>query len=90
LTSDVQALVKSGDRLFGGASVLCAECARGRTFVVYIVWGQGGWFSEIKHEREGIVFVPKKIQKDGIQAYFKALEALVPKKARIPIGEFSF
>jgi hypothetical protein len=30
--------IKDGNRLFGSASVVCPDCARGHTFIVYIVW----------------------------------------------------
>ena len=40
----VAPLLKPGNRLFGSASADCPACARGRTYIVYIVWGQGGWF----------------------------------------------
>jgi hypothetical protein len=35
-------LLHPGNRLIGSASVSCPDCARGRTFIVYIVWAQGG------------------------------------------------
>jgi len=80
-------LLKPGDRLFGSASVNCAACLRGRTYIVYIVWDQGGWFSEIKNEKSGIVFVPKKISKEGREKYFDFLIALIPEGSMLPITE---
>jgi hypothetical protein len=59
--------------------------APGRTYVVYRL-GQGGWFSEIEGGKTGIVVVPKMV-KNTKEAYFKKLEAEIPEKLRIPIGE---
>jgi hypothetical protein len=44
-TPPVKPLIKEGDRLFGSASVMCPDCARGFTYWVFITWGHGGWFS---------------------------------------------
>ena len=84
----VAPLLNKGNRLFGSASVLCPECARGRTFIVYIVWGEGGWFSEIEHEKSGSVIMPSNFLKDTREAYFRQLEASIPQSQRIPIGRF--
>lgn len=83
----VAPLLKPGNRLFGSVSVDCPACARGRTYIVYIVWGQGGWFSEVENERSGRIIVPPKFLKDSREKYFKALEAAIPENSRLPIGE---
>jgi hypothetical protein len=83
----VAPLLKSGNRLFGSVSVLCPECSRGRTYIVYIVWGKSGWFSEVENEKAGKLIIPANFLKEGREAYFKALEAAVPEKSRIPIAQ---
>jgi hypothetical protein len=83
----VTPLLKAGNRLFGSASVLCPGCKRGRTFVVYIVWGEGGWFSEVEAQKSGNPLIPTNFLRDTREAYFRQLEALVPGKSRIAIRE---
>ncbi len=83
----VSPLLKPGDRLFGSASVICPECARGRTYFVYIVWGEGGWFSEVEGEKSGRLLIPGNFLKESRIEYFKALEAAVPAQLRTPIAE---
>lgn len=84
----VAPLLKSGNRLFGCASIDCPGCSRGRTYIVYIVWGQSGWFSKIENEKSGQVFIPKSFLKDSRERYFGDLEAASPEKSRLPIGEW--
>lgn len=81
----VAPLLKSGDHLFGSASIICPDCFRGRTYVVYIVYGQSGWYSEIQSETSGDLIVPKNFLRDNRETYFKELEATIPQKNRIPI-----
>ncbi len=83
----VSPLLKAGNRLFGSASVICPTCARGRTYIVYIVWGQDGWVAEIPDEVSGNLVIPPKLSKEYREAYFKQLEATVPTHWRVPIGE---
>jgi hypothetical protein len=83
----VSPLLKSGNRLFGSASVICPECARGRTYIVYIVWGEGGWFSEIENETSGKILIPPNFLKATRLEYFKALEAAAPTHLRTSIME---
>jgi hypothetical protein len=78
--------LKDGDRLFGTMGVNCPDCSRGRTYVVYIVWGKGGWVSELKNEQSGGVFVPRNPTTDR-EAYFKRLEEIAPDPSRIPIAD---
>jgi len=86
-TPSVTPLLKPGNRLFGSASVDCPTCSRGRTYIVYIVWGQGGWFSEVENEKSGDLIVPKNFLRETREMYFKQLEALIPKNSRLLIGE---
>jgi hypothetical protein len=83
----IATLLKPGNRLFGSASVDCPTCSRGRTYIVYIIWGQGGWFSESEHKKSGDLIVPKNFLRDGRAQYFEFLSALSPEKSRLPIGE---
>lgn len=83
----VTPLLKPRNRLFGCASVDCPGCSTGRTYIVYIVWGQGGWFSETNIEKPGKLIIPRKVSRESIEEYFKSLEALAPESARIPIGD---
>jgi hypothetical protein len=84
-TPPVAPLLKPGDRLFGSASVVCPTCARGRSYIVYIVWGESGWVSEVESEKSGHLAIPT----NGITLteYFKLLEASVPAQSRKPIAE---
>lgn len=83
----VAPLLKTGNRLFGSASVDCPACARGRTYIVYIVWGEGGWFSEVENGKSGRIIIPPNFLKDSREKYFKTLEATIPEISRLPIGE---
>ena len=58
LFSPVLGMIEPGNRIFGTISINCPECARGRTFYVYIVWGHGGWISLIDEEKRGAVRLP--------------------------------
>jgi hypothetical protein len=83
----VSPLLKPGNRLIGTASVNCATCARGRTYIVSIVWGEGGWVSEFESEKSGKLLTPSRYTKEGLSQYFASLEAAVPVERRIPIGD---
>jgi hypothetical protein len=83
----VAPLLKPGNRLFGSASVDCPECARGRTYIVYIVWDESGWFSEVENGKPGKPLLPLNALKDSRIKYFKALEAMAPAQSRTSIGE---
>lgn len=78
--------VKNGNRLIGSIGVVCPECGRGHSYFVYIVWGQGGWFTEIPDSKEGEVTVPRRITKETLDAYFKSIEQ-IPEALRRPIPE---
>jgi hypothetical protein len=86
-TAPVSPLIKPGDRLFGSASVVCPTCARGRTYIVYIVWGKNGWVSEVENEQSGHLVMPMNFLKATRTAYFEWLEASVPVQARKPIAD---
>jgi hypothetical protein len=83
----VAPLLKPGNRLMGSASLDCPDCVRGRTYFIYIVWGSGGWVSEIESEKSGKLIIPPNFLKETRGQYFQTIEATVPEKSRISISE---
>ena len=81
----VAPFLKPGNRLFGSAAVICPECARGRTYIVYIVWNDSGWFSEVEHVKSGTPFAPPNFLEASRIAHFNALELMAPAQSRTPI-----
>ena len=43
----VEATINAGNRLAGVIDVTCPNCVASHLYWVYVVWGQGGWFSKI-------------------------------------------
>lgn len=84
---NVTPLLKPGNRLFGSASVSCPDCARGRTFIVYIQWGQGGWFFEVQEEKSGSLIIPNHLTEKNITDYYKQFLSNIPERSRIPIRD---
>jgi len=84
----VSPLLKPGNRLLGSASVLCPTCDRGHTYIVYIVWGERGWFYEVKDERSGHLILPRKFSKEAMEGYRRELEAMIPEGEKVQIGEW--
>jgi pimeloyl-ACP methyl ester carboxylesterase len=78
-------LVKPGNRLFGSASVDCPDCVQGHTYIVYIVWGEGGWFSEVPDEKLGRLITPRDFSAVTRAEYFKSLEVMAKAVSRMPI-----
>jgi hypothetical protein len=76
---------KPGDRLFGSASVQCVPCGGGHTYVVSIIWGEGGWFAEVKGG--GAILVPADLRKPTLDDYFASLDALSANAAKTPIAD---
>ena len=83
----VAPFVKTGHQLFGSASVVCPDCARGHTFFVYIEWGKGGWYYEIASETSGNVFTPEHFTASEVKAYFVSTRLAIPQAARILITD---
>lgn len=83
----VTPLLSPGNRLFGSAAVNCPDCGRGHTYVVSVVWGEGGWFAEIPDRKEGDPLVPNRFTKEEIAAYREELLSLVSGQTQTPIGE---
>lgn len=82
----VESLLSPGNRLFGSASVCSPESIRGRTYIVYIVWGKNGWYAEVENEKSGKILIPHNFSKDNRDEYFRTLETLAPVQLRIPIN----
>jgi hypothetical protein len=79
--------IKPGQRLFGSVSVICPECSRGHTYIVSIVWGGGGWYTEILESQEGELVIPSHFTKDLVASYYTELLKLISESSRAPIGE---
>jgi hypothetical protein len=81
----VRSNVKLGDRLIGSASVICPDCERGHTFIVYIVFKKSGWYYEITDNKSGDVLIPKRLTKANVITYSEELMKTAPEKDRVPI-----
>jgi hypothetical protein len=81
----VKPLLQSGNRLIGSVGVSCPDCARGHTFIVYIEWGKGGWFTELSDISDGSVLIPHRFTRVEILGYSNSLLARIPQNARTPI-----
>jgi hypothetical protein len=84
--SPIYSYVKNGQRLAGSASVICGECARGHTYIVSIVLGEGGWYAEQKDKKEGELIVPMTGKREAVNAYYQSLINSVPQADRVPIA----
>lgn len=82
----VSPLLKQGNHLLGSASVNCPTCDRGRTYIVSIEWGVGGWIAELENETSGTPVLPGNFSADSRKQYFETIEQLIPINKRIPIG----
>jgi len=78
-------LLKHGDRVFGSVSVDCPQCARGKTYIVDIIWGEGGWFTEIQHEESGNLFIPAHVSSEGLANFVETWMKQIPIRFRVPI-----
>ena len=68
----------------GSISVTCPLCKRGRTFVVWIKWGAGGWYAEAIDQAE--LLVPRRFLREDCERYFIAMDQLAPPAARVAIA----
>jgi hypothetical protein len=84
----VAALLKKGNRLFGSIGITCPTCSRGRTYIVYIVWGTGGWFAEIDNPKAGTAIIPANFHREFRDRYFELLDAMAPLEKRVPIPPY--
>jgi len=77
-------LIKYGDRLLGIADVSCPDCIRTKSYWVYAIHGQGGWFAESpvgKYPNPSMVarLIPQ------IRENPKNFLRDIPQSARVPI-----
>lgn len=84
---DVMALLKTGNRLLGSATVMSPDCVHGRTYIVSIVWDEGGWFSEVENEKTGKLIIPANFLKETREAFFRELELISTLHSRIKINK---
>ena len=87
-TPNVAPLIAAGNRIFGTVAVSCPECTRGYTYWVYIVWGQGGWHSEIKDKTDGAVLVPRGITNEQLKSVLIRQMESIPESERITIEDW--
>jgi hypothetical protein len=78
--------VRIGTHLFGCATVECPDCTKGRSYWIYIDYGNSGWYSEIPGG-DAQLRVPAEMSHDGILRYEAAMIASVPVSKRIPLGQ---
>ena len=71
-------MLSPGTRLFGSVGIECADCARGRTFWLYIAWGKGGSYSEIMGQTSGGVMVPKNMNTTDAAQFAVTVIASIP------------
>jgi hypothetical protein len=82
--------LKPGTHLIGSAMISCPNCITARTYILSIVVGERGWFSEINPGpgKQGKLLVPLNPESEDARAKFlDALEASVPASSRIPIED---
>ena len=79
----------NGHHLIGTASVDCPDCDEGHTYIVYIVWPDKGWYSEIievnGNKLKGRTLTPENPSKEAVIVYYQKMLALAPEAARIPM-----
>lgn len=74
--------LKEGDHIIGSMAASCPDGYRGRTYLVSIVWGKGGWIAELEKERSGSLVCPDgKITPESLSIFAKRIE-LTPKSLR--------
>lgn len=76
--------VKTGQRLAGSASVICPECGRGHTYLLHIIFGQGGWYTEVLDKKEGELIYPHHFTKELVASFYNEIYQ-VPELSRISI-----
>lgn len=84
-TASISSLLKPGDKLYGSANINCPTCVRGRSYLVYIEWGKGGWIAETS-DPKGMLLIPTKNTPEGRMEYFNQIEQAVAADQRIAIG----
>lgn len=84
----VAALAEPGSRLFGSASVICPDCKRGRTYWVFVKFGQNGWYAELQDETSGAIKIPRGVKTEQLKAALERFMLTIPESDRVPIGEW--
>lgn len=87
LNPEALSLVKPGDQLVGSIAFTCPDCDSERVYVISIVWGKGGWYSELPQQKQGGLITPKLVTADGLKAFANDLERMVPSEKRVPISD---
>lgn len=75
---------KKEDRIVGSIGINCAKCSTGHTYLIDIIFGSGGWFSEVKGWHAGGVIVPRGAPRSP--SFFDA-EKLMPILDNVPSSE---
>jgi hypothetical protein len=70
--------IKNGDRIVGSIGVQCPKCSVGRSYLVSMVLGQGGWYSLIKGQTSGTAFAVRRLEKPGPGETIFLSSALLP------------
>ena len=76
--------MKKGDVFTGSFSVDCPDC-RGITYIVHLVWGESGWFYEVKDLPGARILVPPDLSADSRRNWIKFLNDSAPSGDRVPI-----
>lgn len=79
--------IDQGSELFGSINIQCPNCLASKTYVVYIVWGQGEWYGENFQAAEGIIIPPTNVKLPDVNMseFANALVNSVPEARRIKI-----
>jgi hypothetical protein len=85
LFDGLRAFVKPGQRLFGSVSVVCPKCKRGRTYILSVIYGEGGWYWLYNQAVEGERIMPKTGHKEDILPWLQSIEQFIPLQERINI-----
>lgn len=92
LSEQISQSIKRGDRILGSISIDCSDCERGRTYLVYIEYGKGGWIAEDKNEKSGSLRFPVKDNRpdattlEARNRYFDFIKS-IPDSIRVPISD---
>lgn len=79
--------VRESDRIIGSVSIQCPRCARGHTYIVFVVPGKTGWSWEQKGNDSGLGIRPTNGYPQGIIDFYNAIEAYIPQDYRTTIYE---
>jgi hypothetical protein len=81
--TDVDGQVRNGDVFTGSLAVDCPDC-KGTSYIVHLVWGNGGWIYRIEGATGSLAF-PKDRSKSGVSQFIGWLETAARPGDRIPI-----